>query len=160
MVATALILLATDPPSPVSQQQMVVLVLVIICRELTMSALREWAAGRGKGARKVCLSCKAPWQPLHVGLGSFSIQMRLCKCYSCRITRLGFAPPAVLVMPHGAYVDTQYGCETLPGRMPVIALRHCRHACFGTCSYLYCCSWLTPWGTLGRVTMTWLWLCS
>ena len=54
MVATALVLLATDPPSPISQQQMVVLVLVIICRELTMSALREWAASRGKSARKVC----------------------------------------------------------------------------------------------------------
>ena len=51
MVASAL---ATDPPSPISKEQMVVLVLVIICRELTMSALREWAACRGKGARKVC----------------------------------------------------------------------------------------------------------
>ena len=54
MVATALILLSTDPPSPVSQKQMVVLVMVIICRELTMSSLREWAASRGKNARKVC----------------------------------------------------------------------------------------------------------
>ncbi|KAK9811969.1 hypothetical protein WJX73_004184 [Symbiochloris irregularis] len=52
MVATALILLSTDPPHPVSQRQMVVLVVVIICRELTMASLREWAACRGKGARQ------------------------------------------------------------------------------------------------------------
>lgn len=53
MVATALILLATDPPSSIGEGEMVLLVVIIICRELTMSALREWAACRGKGARKV-----------------------------------------------------------------------------------------------------------
>lgn len=53
MVSTALILLATSPPEPVSRPAMVVPVLVIIGREITMSSLREWAAASNGGAHKV-----------------------------------------------------------------------------------------------------------
>lgn len=63
MVATALILLATDPPSSIGEGEMVLLVVIIICRELTMSALREWAACRGKGARKaVTVNSLGKWK--------------------------------------------------------------------------------------------------
>ncbi|GLI71492.1 hypothetical protein VaNZ11_016707 [Volvox africanus] len=52
MVATALVLLAVSPPSPWSPQFMIAPVVLIICREITMSALREWAAAAGGGASK------------------------------------------------------------------------------------------------------------
>lgn len=44
MVSTALILLAVTPPHPITHFQMIVPVTVMIAREITMSALREWAA--------------------------------------------------------------------------------------------------------------------
>ncbi|GIL65014.1 hypothetical protein Vafri_18789 [Volvox africanus] len=53
MVATALVLLAVSPPPPWSPQFMIAPVVLIICREITMSALREWAAAAGGGASKV-----------------------------------------------------------------------------------------------------------
>ncbi|GLC39852.1 hypothetical protein PLESTB_001292100 [Pleodorina starrii] len=52
MVATALVLLAVSPPPPWSPQFMTAPVVLIICREITMSALREWAAAAGGGASK------------------------------------------------------------------------------------------------------------
>jgi phosphatidylglycerophosphate synthase len=52
-VCTALILLTINPPAPLSQQQMAWPVIAIICREITMSALREWAAASGGAAHKV-----------------------------------------------------------------------------------------------------------
>lgn len=52
-VATALILLATDPPKPISCNAMVIPVIVVIGREITMSALREWAASASSEAHKV-----------------------------------------------------------------------------------------------------------
>ncbi|KXZ50063.1 hypothetical protein GPECTOR_18g42 [Gonium pectorale] len=52
MVATTLVLLAVSPPAPWSPQYMTAPVVLIICREITMSALREWAAAAGGGASK------------------------------------------------------------------------------------------------------------
>lgn len=50
MVCTALIMLAIQPPRPISPQAMTCCVLIMIGRELSMSALREWAASSGSGA--------------------------------------------------------------------------------------------------------------
>ena len=52
-VSTALIMLATAPPAPVSTPAMAVPVIIMISREIAMSALREWAAASGGGAHKV-----------------------------------------------------------------------------------------------------------
>ncbi|KAK9806079.1 hypothetical protein WJX72_000337 [[Myrmecia] bisecta] len=52
MVSTALILLAATPPEPLSHKDMAAPVVIIIGREITMSALREWAALSGSGAHK------------------------------------------------------------------------------------------------------------
>ncbi|KAG2486834.1 hypothetical protein HYH03_014517 [Edaphochlamys debaryana] len=52
MVATALVLLAVSPPAPWTPQHMIAPVVLIICREITMSSLREWAAAAGGGASK------------------------------------------------------------------------------------------------------------
>eukprot|EP00878_Enallax_costatus_P010088 GHUV01010529.1.p1 GENE.GHUV01010529.1~~GHUV01010529.1.p1 ORF type:complete len:273 (+),score=48.12 GHUV01010529.1:275-1093(+) len=52
MVTTVLVLLSTDPPAPISQAQMAIPVIIICCREVTMSALREWAASAGGAAHK------------------------------------------------------------------------------------------------------------
>ena len=51
-VSTALVLLATAPPAPISPFGMAVPVCLVISREITMSALREWAAASGGGAHK------------------------------------------------------------------------------------------------------------
>lgn len=53
MVTTVLVLLSTGPPAPISQAQMAVPVILICCREVTMSALREWAAASSSSAHKV-----------------------------------------------------------------------------------------------------------
>ncbi|WIA10626.1 hypothetical protein OEZ86_000740 [Tetradesmus obliquus] len=52
MVTTVLILLSVQPPPTISQTQMAVPVVVMCCREVTMSALREWAAAAGGAAHK------------------------------------------------------------------------------------------------------------
>lgn len=52
-VSTALILLSVDPPKPITSPAMAVPVIVIIGREITMSALREWAASASTEAHKV-----------------------------------------------------------------------------------------------------------
>lgn len=52
MVTTVLVLLSTEPPAPISQAQMAVPVILICCREVTMSALREWAASASSSAHK------------------------------------------------------------------------------------------------------------
>ena len=52
-VSTALVLLTVSPPPPLSSSIMVLPVVIMICREVTMSALREWAASAGGGAHKV-----------------------------------------------------------------------------------------------------------
>ncbi|EFN56690.1 hypothetical protein CHLNCDRAFT_51707 [Chlorella variabilis] len=52
MVSTALVLLATVPPAPITTLGMAVPVCLVISREITMSALREWAAASGGGAHK------------------------------------------------------------------------------------------------------------
>jgi CDP-diacylglycerol--glycerol-3-phosphate 3-phosphatidyltransferase len=57
-VTSALILLSLSPPSPIKPEQMAAPVMLIICREITMSALREWAAAAGGGAHKV----RAHWR--------------------------------------------------------------------------------------------------
>ena len=46
-------LLAVSPPPPWSPQWLTAPVVLIICREITMSALREWAAAAGGGVSKV-----------------------------------------------------------------------------------------------------------
>jgi phosphatidylglycerophosphate synthase len=53
MVTTALVLLSNNPPAPLSQLQMAVPVIIMCCREVTMSALREWAAAASSSAHKV-----------------------------------------------------------------------------------------------------------
>ena len=55
MVTTVLVLLSTGPPAPISQAQMAVPVIIMCCREVTMSALREWAATASSSAHKVCV---------------------------------------------------------------------------------------------------------
>eukprot|EP00798_Chlamydomonas_sp_ICE-L_P009091 gene9091-16215_t len=52
MVSTTLILLVTSPPLPISRGAMVLPSIIMICREITMSALREWAAAAGGAAQK------------------------------------------------------------------------------------------------------------
>lgn len=52
MVSTTLILLTTSPPSPLTQDMILPPIILIICREITMSALREWAAAAGGAAHK------------------------------------------------------------------------------------------------------------
>lgn len=42
-----------DPPKPITSASMAVPVIVIIGREITMSALREWAASASTEAHKV-----------------------------------------------------------------------------------------------------------
>lgn len=53
MVSTTLILLTVSPPPPLGQTHMVLPVVLMICREVCMSALREWAAAAGGAAHKV-----------------------------------------------------------------------------------------------------------
>jgi len=48
-----LVLLSTDPPYPISRNHMTIPVVIIIGREITMSALREWAASASSEARQV-----------------------------------------------------------------------------------------------------------
>jgi hypothetical protein len=52
-VSTMLVLLAINPPPPLSSSHMVGPVVLMICREVTMSSLREWAAAAGEAAHKV-----------------------------------------------------------------------------------------------------------
>lgn len=59
-VATALVLLTTSPPAPLTDRLMAAPVTIVICREITMSALREWAAASGGGAHKVSGGAR-PW---------------------------------------------------------------------------------------------------
>jgi CDP-diacylglycerol--glycerol-3-phosphate 3-phosphatidyltransferase len=49
MVSTALVLLATTPPAPLTPQDLAAPVVIIIAREITISALREWAAAAASG---------------------------------------------------------------------------------------------------------------
>ena len=52
MVATTLILVAAQPPPPLTVADATPVAAVIVCREVAMSALREWAAAcAGGGAR-------------------------------------------------------------------------------------------------------------
>jgi CDP-diacylglycerol--glycerol-3-phosphate 3-phosphatidyltransferase len=46
------VLLATAPPAPITNLGMAIPVCLVISREITMSALREWAAASGGGAHK------------------------------------------------------------------------------------------------------------
>jgi len=63
MVSTALVLLATEPPPPISVAAMTAPVSAIIAREITMSALREWAAAAGGDAHKaVKVSSLGKWK--------------------------------------------------------------------------------------------------
>lgn len=55
MVSTVLVLLAVSPPEPLSHVDLTIPVVIMIGREITMSALREWAAASGGGAHKVAL---------------------------------------------------------------------------------------------------------
>ena len=63
MVSTALVLLATQPPPPLTVVWMTVPVALIIAREITMSSLREWAAASGGDAHKaVKVSSLGKWK--------------------------------------------------------------------------------------------------
>ena len=53
MVATAMVLLAVRPPPGLSQEQVLMPVLISIMREIAMSSLREWAAKSSSQASKV-----------------------------------------------------------------------------------------------------------
>eukprot|EP00201_Polytomella_parva_P002811 CAMPEP_0175082522 /NCGR_PEP_ID=MMETSP0052_2-20121109/26808_1 /TAXON_ID=51329 ORGANISM="Polytomella parva, Strain SAG 63-3" /NCGR_SAMPLE_ID=MMETSP0052_2 /ASSEMBLY_ACC=CAM_ASM_000194 /LENGTH=301 /DNA_ID=CAMNT_0016353739 /DNA_START=102 /DNA_END=1007 /DNA_ORIENTATION=+ len=52
MVATALVLLSVSPPAPLTPGLAAAPAILIICREITMSSLREWAAAAGGNASK------------------------------------------------------------------------------------------------------------
>ena len=52
-VSTALILLASEPLAPVTGEEMLIPVALMISREITMSALREWAAAWSNEAHQV-----------------------------------------------------------------------------------------------------------
>ncbi|CAG9462995.1 unnamed protein product [Pedinophyceae sp. YPF-701] len=52
MVSTALIYLAVDPPAPITPAMMAVPASLMIGREISMSALREWAAASSGDAHK------------------------------------------------------------------------------------------------------------
>lgn len=63
MISTVLVLLASEPPPPISRQEMVAPVTVMIAREIAMSALREWAAASGSDAhRAVKVSVLGKWK--------------------------------------------------------------------------------------------------
>lgn len=62
-VATSLILLCISPPVPLSLTSLAIPTTIIINREITMSALREWAASSGGAAQKVTAVMA---HPLHV----------------------------------------------------------------------------------------------
>ena len=51
MVCTALVLMAATPPEPLGSAELSLPVVVIVCREITMSALREWAAASDTGGK-------------------------------------------------------------------------------------------------------------
>uniref|UniRef100_A0A061R3N1 Cdp-diacylglycerol--glycerol-3-phosphate 3-phosphatidyltransferase n=1 Tax=Tetraselmis sp. GSL018 TaxID=582737 RepID=A0A061R3N1_9CHLO len=62
-VSAALILLANDPPEGISPKEIVLPVVVIISREIGISALREWAAAVGRDAHKaVKVSALGKWK--------------------------------------------------------------------------------------------------
>ena len=52
MVCTALVLMAAAPPEPLGSAELSLPVVVIVCREIAMSALREWAAASDTGGGK------------------------------------------------------------------------------------------------------------
>lgn len=63
MVATVLVLLASEPPAPITRLQMVAPASTMIAREIAMSALREWAAASGGDAHKaVKVSTLGKWK--------------------------------------------------------------------------------------------------
>jgi CDP-diacylglycerol---glycerol-3-phosphate 3-phosphatidyltransferase len=62
MVSTALVLLATTPPWPLSPQDLAAPVVIIIAREITISALREWAAGTGGVRAAVKVNSLGKWK--------------------------------------------------------------------------------------------------
>jgi len=63
MVSTALVLLATEPPPPISIPAMTAPVCLVIAREITMSSLREWAAASGGAAHQaVKVSSLGKWK--------------------------------------------------------------------------------------------------
>lgn len=51
MVCTALVLMAATPPEPLGNAELSLPVVIIVCREITMSALREWAAASDSGGK-------------------------------------------------------------------------------------------------------------
>ena len=51
MVCTALVLMAAAPPEPLGNAELSLPVVVIVCREIAMSALREWAAASDTGGK-------------------------------------------------------------------------------------------------------------
>mmetsp|Transcript_25629 Transcript_25629/g.64670 ORF Transcript_25629/g.64670 Transcript_25629/m.64670 type:complete len:267 (+) Transcript_25629:287-1087(+) len=63
MVSAALILLANSPPADISITEIVYPVIIIISREISMSALREWAASSSAEAHKaVKVSSLGKWK--------------------------------------------------------------------------------------------------
>jgi CDP-diacylglycerol--glycerol-3-phosphate 3-phosphatidyltransferase len=62
MVSTALVLLATTPPAPLTPQDLAAPVVIIIAREITISALREWAAGSGGVRAAVKVNSLGKWK--------------------------------------------------------------------------------------------------
>jgi CDP-diacylglycerol---glycerol-3-phosphate 3-phosphatidyltransferase len=63
MVSTVLVLLASEPPPPITRVAMAAPVATMIAREIAMSALREWAASSGGAAhRAVKVSVLGKWK--------------------------------------------------------------------------------------------------
>ena len=79
------------PPAPLSQKDMTIPVVIMIGREITMSALREWAAASGGAAHravkvntlgkfKTALQARAPLEDLFVAITACSHCMLESRC--------------------------------------------------------------------------------
>jgi hypothetical protein len=110
MVTTVLVLLSTDPPAPISQAQMAVPVILMCCREVTMSALREWAASASSSAHKVsisltCMRSKSMHSKYAHALNSLG-PMGLFHGGKCQVV-------GALPLPGVARVTTNWACGML-----------------------------------------------
>ena len=56
MVCTALVLMAAAPPEPLGSAELSLPVVVVVCREIAMSALREWAAASDTSSTRTSTS--------------------------------------------------------------------------------------------------------
>ena len=96
MVSTCLVLLALSPPAPLTRQIMSLPVILCICREVVMSAVREWAASAGSGARSaVKVNSLGKWKTA-VQMTAMSLLLLLRQPTETYSSLMGVALDAVL----------------------------------------------------------------